>query len=153
MIAVIQRVRSASVSVSNEEVSRIGRGILVFLCVEKGDTSDDAEYISRKLPLLRIFEDENGKMNLSIKDIGGEILIVSQFTLAADLSRGLRPGFEGAEKPEIAEKILDLVVKSIELSKVPVRQGRFRSHMVVNIENDGPATFILDSRQKRRSAK
>jgi D-tyrosyl-tRNA(Tyr) deacylase len=146
MVAVIQRVRQASVEVENRTVASIGKGILCFLGVEKGDTQADAEYIAARLPKLRIFDDENGKMNLSLKDIKGEILVVSQFTLVADVKRGLRPGFENAEVPEKAKEIFDLVIKFLTQNGIKVKTGIFGARMHVNLLNEGPATFILKSR-------
>lgn len=148
MIAVIQRVRSAQVEVNNNIYSSIGRGILCFVAVLKGDSEEDASYIANRLPKLRIFPDEKGKMNLSLIDISGEILLVSQFTLAADLKRGLRPGFDLAEEPEKAQRLLEFMVKSLTLSGVNVKTGLFGAEMLVKLENDGPATFVINTRER-----
>lgn len=146
MIAVIQRVRKAEVLVEGKKVSEIGKGMLCFLAVVKGDTEKDALYLAERLPKLRIFEDEKGKMNLSLYDISGEILIVSQFTLASNLSKGLRPGFDAAEEPERAKALIETVIKSINSNGVSCRSGVFGAHMIVKLENDGPATFVIDTK-------
>lgn len=150
MIAVIQRVNSAKVTVNENKVAEIGRGLLCFVAVVKGDTDKDAEYLSERLPKLRIFEDESGRMNLSLRDIGGEIMIVSQFTLAADLTKGLRPGFDKAEEPEKAESLIQTVIKSLTQKGFNCKTGIFGAHMHVLLENDGPVTFVLNTKEKRR---
>lgn len=132
--------------VEGRVVASIGRGMLCLLGIEKGDTESDAAYIAEKLPRLRIYEDDCGKMNYSLKDINGEILLVSQFTLAADLKKGLRPGFDGAEAPDKAKELFDLVVKFLTQNGIRVSTGIFGAKMLVSLENDGPATFILKSR-------
>ena len=145
MKALLQRVKSASVEVNSKQVSSIDVGLLVFLGVEKTDTQSNATYLCQKIQNLRIFEDENGKMNKSVKDIGGSILVVSQFTLAADTSRGNRPGFETAAKPQEANELYNFFVE--ELSKdVNVKTGIFQADMQVSLINDGPATFMLEKR-------
>jgi len=148
MKAVIQRVREASVEVEKETVAKIGKGLVVFLGVEKGDSLKDAEFMAKKVAEIRCFEDERGKMNLSVKDIDGELLVVSEFTLCADLLRGRRPGFEPAALPEEAEKLYRDFITLLVARGARVKEGRFKEHMTIRIANDGPVTFILDSRQK-----
>ncbi|WP_457639161.1 D-aminoacyl-tRNA deacylase [Persephonella sp.] len=146
MIAVIQRVSSSWVEVDGKVVGKIGRGLNILLGVVKGDTEEDVEKLVKKIPYLRIFEDENGKMNLSVVDIGGEALVISQFTLAGSLKKGRRPSFENAEEPERAEELYNLFVNRLS-QYIPVQTGIFAADMKVFIENDGPVTFIADSRQ------
>lgn len=150
MIAVIQRVKRASVKVNEKIVSEIGKGILCFIAVVKGDTEEDAEYLVKKIPRLRIFEDENGKMNKSLIDIQGEILLVSQFTLVANLTKGLRPGFDRAETPSKAQELIELMIKSFTYDSIPCKSGIFAAHMQVELVNDGPATFILNTEERRK---
>lgn len=147
MRAVIQRVKSASVSVDNRLVAQIGNGLVVLLGVEKEDTTEDLIALSTKVKDLRIFEDPAEKMNLSIKDINGEILIVPEFTLCADVSGGRRPGFDNAATPEIAKKLFLEFVDFLKSSGLIIKEGVFGAHMLVDIENDGPVTFILDNKQ------
>lgn len=146
MKALIQRVAEASVTVDGEEVSRIGPGLLVLFCAEVGDGEGVAALLARKVASLRIFEDEAGRMNRSVLDIGGEALVVSQFTLAADTSRGNRPGFSGAAAPEIARALYGDFCAMLEGHGLPVRQGCFAAHMRVALVNDGPVTIWLDTR-------
>jgi D-tyrosyl-tRNA(Tyr) deacylase len=145
MRAVIQRVLSASVEVDSRIIGRIGRGMLIYLSVGTGDSDRDAEFVADKLVDLRIFADEAGKMNLSIKDIGGEILIVSNFTLHGDCRKGRRPGFEGAAEQAIANQLYEKTVGRIAERGVRVTQGVFGAYMRVSSVNDGPVTFLLDS--------
>ncbi len=148
MKAVIQRVDSASVRIDGNEVSRIGGGLLVLVGVEKGDVEKDADFLLDKIIHLRIFEDGEGKMNLSLLDISGELLVVSQFTLLADCRRGRRPSFTDAAEPEPAAKLYEYVLSKAK-EKVPkVAQGRFQSTMKVELVNDGPVTILLDSRRQ-----
>ena len=148
MRAVIQRVDSASVFVEGELVSSIGKGLLVLLGVEKGDSERDVDYVVDKIVNLRIFEDESGKMNLSVRDIGGEVLLVSQFTLLASTKRGRRPDFTMAAPPEEAERLFSLAVSSFQ-NHIPTKTGIFGKKMLINLLNNGPVTIILDSREKR----
>jgi D-tyrosyl-tRNA(Tyr) deacylase len=146
MRAVIQRVRSASVLISGEEVSRIGRGIAVLLGVARDDEAKDVNYLAEKISNLRIFEDEAGKMNLSVLDVGGEALVVSQFTLLGDCRKGRRPSFDKAADPEKAETLYNEFVQVLKACGVPTQTGRFQAKMLFVIENDGPVTFVLDTR-------
>jgi D-aminoacyl-tRNA deacylase len=146
MKAVIQRVTRASVEVNGEVVGRIDAGLLVLLGVEKEDNDADAEYIADKLTELRIFSDARGKMNRSIVDIGGKLLIVSQFTLLGDTTKGRRPGFDRAAPPEHALALYERVVAIWRNRGMHVETGRFGAHMRVSLENDGPVTFLLESR-------
>ena len=145
MRAVVQRVNSASVTVEGKKISDINKGLLVFLGVKNTDTDKDLEYICDKIANLRIFDDSDGKMNLSVIDIKGEILAVPQFTLYGDARKGRRPGFSGAAEPEKANKLFEMFVEKLCLMGIPVKAGRFRSSMKVKLENDGPVTIILDS--------
>ena len=146
MIAVIQRVLQASVKVGDETVGRIGQGMLVLLGVAKGDGQADVDYLAEKLATFRIFSDEAGKMNRSIADAGGALLVVSQFTLLGDTRQGRRPGFDAAAPPDLAKALYEQVVEALKCKGLPVEAGRFGAHMQVALENDGPVTFILDSR-------
>lgn len=146
MKAVIQRVRSATLKVENKLISQIGSGLIVFLGVGIGDCDDDVEKLSSKISKLRIFEDKLGKMNLSIKDVGGEILLVSQFTLLADCKHGNRPSFTNAEKPELANNLYVKMCKNLESMQINVKTGVFGADMKIDVLNDGPVTIILDSK-------
>lgn len=147
MRCVVQRVTHASVTVEGELVSRIENGFMVLLGAEEGDTEADAKYCADKIAGLRVFEDENDKMNLSVKDVGGSVLLVSQFTLLGDARHGRRPSFIAAARPEVAEPLCDKVKAMIEETGIPVLTGRFRTHMCVDLLNDGPVTILLDSRK------
>ncbi len=144
MKAVIQRVTRASVRVDAQTVGSIDRGYLVLLGVESGDTRENADKLSKKLTALRIFEDENGKINLSIQDVGGSLLIVSQFTLCADTSHGNRPGFSEAANPEKANALYEYFSKKCREAGLPVENGIFGAHMEVELINDGPFTILLE---------
>ncbi|MGI6296744.1 MAG: D-aminoacyl-tRNA deacylase [Armatimonadota bacterium] len=146
MKAVVQRVKGASVTVEGTEISRIGRGLAILLGVEKGDTIKDVNFLAEKIANLRIFEDDAGKMNLSVLDIKGEALVVSQFTLLGDCSKGRRPGFDKAAAPELAESLYNEFVEMLNVCGTPVQTGRFGAKMLYEIANDGPVTFILESR-------
>jgi D-tyrosyl-tRNA(Tyr) deacylase len=144
----LQRVTGASVSVAGKEVGRIGGGLVVFVGVANGDTEKDAQYLVQKTVGLRIFGDEEGRFNLSALDTGGELLIVSQFTLLADTRKGRRPGFIGAAPPEQAEALFEQFVELARATGLRVETGRFQQYMQVEIQNDGPVTIMLDSREK-----
>lgn len=144
MKILVQKVLNASVTVNKQLVSQINQGFLLFIGVEKGDTQTQADFLAKKIANLRIFEDENNKMNLSIQDVKGEILAVSQFTLAADLSRGNRPGFESAARPEEAKLLYEYFVAQLQTYNLPVQTGIFQADMKVALTNDGPCTFILE---------
>lgn len=143
MKVLVQKVLSASVTVNNTKVSEIANGFLLFIGVEKNDTTAQADFLAKKVINLRIFEDENNKMNLSIQDVKGEILAVSQFTLAADLSRGNRPGFDTAARPEEAKPLYEYFVRQLQNNNISVQTGIFQTDMKVALVNDGPCTFIL----------
>lgn len=148
MKAVIQRVAGASVEVEGRKVSSIGRGTLVLVGVEKGDTTREASWLAAKITQLRIFEDEAGKMNLSIQDIGGMVLAVSQFTLAGNCDKGRRPSFDGAATPEMARNLYEYFVEELRRRNIPVETGVFQADMQVSLVNDGPVTFVLESPRK-----
>lgn len=144
MKAVIQRVCSASVTVDGAVVGQIGRGILVLLGVEKGDTEAAADWLAGKIVALRIFEDEQGKMNRSLTEINGALLAVSQFTLAGNCDKGRRPSFDTAAPPAEGKRLYDYFVQSLKNLEVPVQTGIFQADMQVTLVNDGPVTFILE---------
>jgi D-tyrosyl-tRNA(Tyr) deacylase len=148
MRAVIQRVSNARVIIEGKEHSRIGSGILVLLGVEKDDTTEDAQLLARRITELRIFEDEAGKMNRSIVETRGQILAVSQFTLLGDCRKGRRPSFDAAAPPEIARTLYERFVSEIDGLGIPVATGVFQALMDVELTNQGPVTFILDSRKR-----
>ena len=142
---VCQRVLKAQVEVNNEIIGSIGRGLLVYLSVGKGDSETDAQFMADKLVNLRIFSDSAGKMNLSVQDIGGSILLISNFTIHGDCRKGRRPGFDSAADPNNAKLLYEKVSELISASDVPVQKGLFGQHMLVSSINDGPVNFILDS--------
>lgn len=146
MRAVIQRVKESSVSVNNEKIGKIGSGLMVLLGVAETDRVEDADYLAAKIVNLRIFEDENHKMNRSLLDIGGEILVVSQFTLLADCRKGRRPSFVHAAGPNKANELYERFVEQVRQKGVNVATGRFRAMMDVSLINDGPVTLIVESR-------
>ena len=145
MRAVVQRVKQTSLSVEGELISSIPFGLTVFLGVKVGDTEKEAAYLAKKIAGLRIFEDENGKMNLSVKDVGGEVLLVSQFTLYGDATKGNRPSFSLAERPEIAEPLYEFAVKELSSYGVTVKKGVFGADMKIEQYNDGPVTILLEA--------
>jgi len=147
MKAVIQRVENASVSVEGSEISRIGAGLLVLLGVEKGDSEKDADFLLDKIIHLRIFEDGEGKMNRSLADISGELLVVSQFTLVADCRKGRRPSFTDAADPAQATRLYEYMLSRAKEKLPRVGQGQFQAMMKVTLVNDGPVTILLDSRR------
>ena len=147
MRAVIQKVTHAEVVVEGETVGKIQDGYMVLLGAENGDTEADARYCAGKIAGLRVFEDENDRMNLSLADVGGSVLLVSQFTLLADARHGRRPDFMKAAKPDVAEPLCDRVKEMLEEKGLTVETGRFRTHMEVSLLNDGPVTILLDSRK------
>jgi D-tyrosyl-tRNA(Tyr) deacylase len=147
MKAVLQRVRRASVEVGGEEICRIGPGLLVLLGVAAGDGDDDVAWLARKVAGLRVFADEQGRMNRSVVEAGGSLLVVSQFTLLGDCRAGRRPGFSGAAPPEEGRRLYEAFLARVAaVSGVPVRAGVFGAEMLVSLENDGPVTLILDTR-------
>ena len=144
MRVLIQRVRRASVTVAGETVGSAGRGILIFLGITHGDSRADADWLAKKAAGLRIFEDDEGKMNRSLLDIGGDALVISQFTLYADCRKGRRPGFDAAGDPAVANELYEYFVAQLKAEGVArVATGRFGADMLVSLENDGPATFLL----------
>ena len=150
MRAVIQRVSWSQVVVDGKVVAQIGRGLLVLLGVGKEDNEKDVKFMLRKIPNLRIFEDEEGKMNRSLMEIGGELLLISQFTLYGNCRKGLRPSFEKAASPEQANQLYGLLLKTLREQGVKVQNGVFGAHMQVSLCNDGPVTIILDSKERRK---
>lgn len=144
MKALVQRVKKASVTVDGEIVSKINHGFLIFLGVENGDSHEQADYLAKKVANLRVFEDDAGKMNLSIKDKQGEIIVVSQFTLAADCSKGNRPSFVNAARPETANPLYEYFVERIKGEGINTGTGVFQAHMDVELINDGPITIMLE---------
>ena len=145
MRAVVQRVRAARVEVEGRTVGEIGRGFLVLLGVARGDTAREAEWMAQKLAGLRLFEDAEGKMNLGLEEVGGAILIVSQFTLLGDCRKGRRPSFTEAAPPEEADRLYQLVVGKMKTNGLRVETGVFQAHMQVHLTNDGPVTLLLDT--------
>lgn len=147
MILVIQRVKSAYVEVEGEVVSKIGNGLLVLVAVEESDTEKEIEWCADKVSVLRIFGDEEGKMNLSVKDVKGEILAVSQFTLCGELKKGTRPSFSNAAKAEKAKPFFEFFINKIKENGIPVKSGIFQAMMDVGLINDGPVTIILEKKR------
>jgi len=149
MRAVVQRVTRARVTVEDRVVGEIGPGLLILLGITLNDTEADADYLASKIVALRIFDDAAGKMNVSVKDAGGGLLVVSQFTLYGDVRRGLRPSWSDAAPPEIAEPLYNYFVESSRKLIKPVETGSFRAMMQVELVNDGPVTLIVDSRDRK----
>ena len=148
MRAVVQRVTSARVRVDDRVVGEIGAGLVLLAGVEKGDGQEDVKYVAGKVRDLRIFEDGSGKMNLSLAEVQGAVLAVSQFTLCGDSRRGRRPSFDEAESPAAARLLYDALIKELRALKLPVETGEFQAHMLVELVNDGPVTLLLDSRRR-----
>ena len=144
MKALIQRVKRASVTINNELYSKIGAGLLIFLGVEKGDTQENADKLADKLSKLRIFEDENGKMNKSLLEVKGEALIVSQFTLCGDCKKGTRPSFDKSAPPEVAIELYEYFIKQLRALNISCQTGKFAAMMNVELINDGPVTFMVE---------
>ena len=149
MIALVQRVSGASVRVDGSVVAEIGRGVLIFAGIMSADDEDDLMYCARKCAELRIFPDPDGAMNLSVCDVGGEVMVVSQFTLCARVRKGRRPSFDRAMQPDRAEEMLETFVGFIEHFGLPVKSGVFGAKMAIDLCNDGPVTIIVDSKEKR----
>ena len=147
MKACIQRVRRAKVTVAGEICGEIGLGMLVLLGVANGDTASDARELAAKIAGLRIFEDSAEKMNLSLSDVGGAMLVVSQFTLYGDCRKGRRPSFTDAAPPEMAEKLYEVFVAAVISQEIPVATGRIRKHMEIELLNDGPVTLVLECKE------
>jgi D-tyrosyl-tRNA(Tyr) deacylase len=146
--ALIQRVSQASVSVGGQSVAAIKQGFVIFIGVGKGDSEDDARHLAEKIANLRVFADDSGKFNLSILDIAGEVLVVSQFTLFASTRKGRRPSFSDAAPPEVAEPLVDTFVQLVHAAGLRVDTGRFQQYMQVEIHNDGPVTIFIDSSER-----
>lgn len=148
MRAVVQKVSASKVTVDEEVVGQINQGLMVLLGVTHDDTSKDVDYMVDKIINLRIFEDEEGKMNLSLKDVGGEVLAVSQFTLYGDARRGRRPSFSDAARPEVANPLYEEFVEKVKNQGINVGTGKFGAYMMVDLTNDGPVTILLESRKE-----
>ena len=147
MRCVVQKVKRASVTVAGELVGEISMGYMVLVGAEEGDTEVDVNYCADKISGLRVFEDADDKLNLSVKDVGGSVLLVSQFTLLGDARKGRRPSFIRAARPEQAEPLFEKLVQRFSDAGIPVATGRFRTHMEVSLVNDGPVTILLDSKK------
>ena len=145
MKIVVQRVKETTLKVENQLISQIPYGLVLYVGIGVGDTKEKAEYLAKKIANLRIFEDENGKMNLSVKDVNGQILSISQFTLYADVSHGNRPGFTNAEKPTLAEKLYDYFCEELKKYDIIVKKGVFGADMKISQLNDGPVTIIYEA--------
>ena len=147
MKLVVQRVKNASLVIDEELYGAIGAGFLVLFCAEKDDTKAQADWLANKISALRCFSDENGKMNLSVKDINGEMLIVSQFTLAGSVKKGTRPSFDNAMEPNQAKELYEYFISKVKEQDIPVKTGVFGAHMEISLLNDGPVTFIIEAPQ------
>jgi D-tyrosyl-tRNA(Tyr) deacylase len=148
MLAVIQRVSQAQVSVDNQPISQINKGLVVLLGVIQGDTDKDLDYLVKKISQLRVMSDDQAKMNLSLQDVNGQVLVVSQFTLAADVSKGNRPSFIKAAKPQLAKKYYQAFINQLQAKGLKVATGKFGAYMEIDLTNDGPVTIIINSRAK-----
>ena len=148
MKIVLQRVASATVSVAGKNINSIGMGLLILLGVEQGDLEKDIDYLVKKTAGLRIFKDDHQNMNLSVQDMGGEVLVVSQFTLCANTQKGRRPSFVNAAEPKVAEIMYNQYCRGLQLLDIPVSKGQFGASMNVKLINDGPVTIFLDSREE-----
>ena len=146
MLACLQRVARAQVSVEGEICGQIDKGLLILLAVVQGDDKADSRQLAEKIVSLRVFNDPQGKMNLSVGEVGGAALVVSQFTLAGDCRKGRRPSFDAAAPPELAERLYENFVAAVAEQGIPVATGRFRAHMMVELVNDGPVTFMVQSK-------
>lgn len=153
MIAVVQRVSKADVTIGSEVHSGIGRGLVVLLGVERGDSEEDAVYLAKKIVELRIFNDQHGKMNCSLIETGGNVLVVSQFTLPADIRKGRRPSFNRSADPETGKKLYDEFITAVRACKVEVKTGVFGEMMSITLVNDGPVTIIADSKEAIRKSR
>lgn len=151
MRAVVQRVRQASVSVEGRVVGAIEHGLAILVGVRAGDTEAEAQWLASKIAALRIFDDDDGKLNRSVLDVQGQALVVSQFTLYADARKGRRPSYDQAAPPEVAEPLIRRFIELLQAEGVPVQTGVFRAHMLVEIHNDGPVTIILEQDAGRKS--
>ena len=147
MIAVLQRTSNASVSVKDKIIGKIQDGVVILLGVKKGDSFEEAEYLAQKVSRLRIFNDKQNKMNLSLIDVSGSVLVISQFTLCADTRKGRRPSFANAESPEFSKKLYNKFISCLADKGLEVQSGEFGSNMNVKLENNGPVTFVLDSEE------
>ncbi len=145
MKAVIQRVSKAEVKIDGRVISEIGKGLVIFLGIEKTDGLKDVEFLAEKITKLRCFEDQRGKMNISLGEVNGELLVVPEVTLCTNLISGRRPGFENAAQPELAESLYRDFINLLSKRNFRIKQGRFKAHLIVTIFNDGPVTFVLDS--------
>jgi len=148
MRAVVQRVKSAQVSIEGKTTGRIDHGLLVLLGVRRNDGREDADYLVSKISGLRIFSDSAGRFDLSVRDVGGRILVVSQFTLYGDCRKGRRPSFTDAASPEVAQELYQYFIERIRQDGLPVESGTFQARMEVRLVNDGPVTILLDSQQR-----
>jgi D-tyrosyl-tRNA(Tyr) deacylase len=151
MIAVIQRVSAAAISIDEKQSTKIGKGLVILLGVMSDDDETDCQFLKDKISHFRIFNDENDKMNLSIKDIKGDALVISQFTLCGDWQKGRRPSFINAATPERGEELYNLFIEHLESDNIPIKTGRFGAMMEVSLINDGPVTFVLDSSVNKKS--
>jgi len=149
MIAVIQRVSRAAIYIDNKQTAEIDKGLLILLGIMVDDDETDCKYLQGKITHFRIFNDKNDKMNLSVKDINGQALVVSQFTLCGDWQKGRRPSFIHAASPENGERLYNLFIEYMKSKNIPIKTGRFGAMMEVSLTNDGPVTFVLDSKLKK----